>query len=168
MWDRVSDPGQARSTAFVGTTSMSFGRGRALRGVRDKDPAPQVICSLPDHDVCSGEISPLRKQRFSGSFCQSVGKAVAKIESRWVPSLSVLPPGRAREVGLFSIDGHDLQIGADDEKIELAAGGFSLSAFDNHSRLQHSRGRNQSSICHRNGSQESVALRFGKEDRCQR
>jgi hypothetical protein len=40
---------------------------------------------------------------------------------------------------LLGVYGYDLEIGADDEEIELAAGGFALATFENHSCFQYRR-----------------------------
>ena len=56
-------------------------------------------------------------------------------------TFSVFAPGGAGEVGLFGVHRHDLEIGSDDEEIEFAAGGFTLSSFEDDSSFEYSRSR---------------------------
>src|SRR5579862_2165767 len=79
-------------------------------------------------------------------------------------AFSVFAPSRARQVGLLGIDGNDLQIGADDEEVELPASRFALSSFKHDASFQHTRCRYQATFSRRDRSEKLLTVGFGEED----
>ena len=79
-------------------------------------------------------------------------------------TFSEAAPGRTGQVSLFAVDGRDLEIGADDEEIEFAAGRLSLSRFEDDSGFEECRGGNKPGSCARDGLEESLSLWLAKKN----
>ena len=60
-----------------------------------------------------GEISPLGQQRFACEFCQCIRETVSEVEASRMAAFAIFAPGGTRNLGLFAVDGNDLQISAD-------------------------------------------------------
>jgi hypothetical protein len=81
-----------------------------------------------------------------------------------VVAFSVSAPRRTSDVSLFGVHGDNLQIRADDEEIELAAGGFALPGFHNDSSFEHSGGGDQTRSSARNRGEEFLTFRLGEKN----
>ncbi len=79
-------------------------------------------------------------------------------------AFSVFAPGGAGEIGLFGVYRRDLEIGADDEEVELAARCFALPGFEDDSSFEHARGGYQAGSRSGDGSEEFLALRLAEKD----
>ena len=77
-----------------------------------------------------GKIVAIKQQRQASAFRQSIGKEVAVIQRRRMPSLAKTPPRGAGDLGLVLINRDDLDAGAVEQQIELAAADLPLAAFD--------------------------------------
>lgn len=78
-------------------------------------------------DVGAGKILALEKKRFAASGGQRIGKAIAVIQARRMPSLAEFPP---RYVSLPDIDRGDLDAGLVQPQVELCSAGLSQTGFD--------------------------------------
>jgi hypothetical protein len=121
-------------------------------------------CSTKDHDVRLTEVGALGEYWFAGRFGQGIYQAVAEIEGGGVVTFSVSAPRGTSEVGLFGVHGDDLQTRADDEEIELAAGGFPLPGFQNDSSFEHSAGGDQARSGSGNRGEKFLTFRLGEEN----
>lgn len=81
-------------------------------------------------NVRAGKVVALVEQRLPCRSGKRVGEAIAKVQSCWMPSLAVLPPGSPRrfELGDGDRDGFDCRMLK--ESIQLAAGLCPASTLD--------------------------------------
>ena len=79
-------------------------------------------------------------------------------------AFSIFAPRGASNVSLLGVYGYDLEIGPDNEEVELAAGGFALSALENHSCFKCGRCRQKAILGRRDGLQKRFSFRFDEED----
>ena len=70
-------------------------------------------------------------------------------------AFSILAPCGAGEVGLFGLDGYDLQMGTNHEQIELAARRFALSGLKDDSSFEHARSGYQPTSCCSDGRERN-------------
>src|SRR5678815_6112194 len=86
-------------------------------------------CVRAELNVGGGEVTSLCQQGFAGELRQGIGKAVSEVERRRMAALSIVAPGRPRNLDLFAIHGDDLQVRPDNEKIEFPSRGFATPGF---------------------------------------
>jgi hypothetical protein len=83
-----------------------------LIGVVD-ERRPSTWLKRANLNVGGGEISPLGQQRFACEFCQCIRETVSEVEASRMAAFAIFAPGGTRNLGLFAVDGNDLQISAD-------------------------------------------------------
>ena len=75
------------------------------------------------------KIVPFGKEWLTGSFCQSISKAISEIEAGGMPAFAESAPSGARDFNLSRIHGYDLNSEAVKKKIEFAACHFTAARF---------------------------------------
>jgi len=82
------------------------------------------------------EVCARGKKRLAGHFCQGVGEAVSKIETRWMASLSKFSPGETRDRHLFHVNCDNLDFCPLEEQVQLTTGCDTAAGFHDDCRFQ--------------------------------
>jgi hypothetical protein len=117
-----------------------------------------------ERDIGFGEFCAFCQQRLASEFGESVREAIAKVKPGGMPAFSILAPAGTSDVGLFGIEGHHLQIRANREEIEFAAGTFSLTTFQNDSGFENRCSGNKATSVRGNRFQKCLSFRFNKKN----
>ena len=115
-------------------------------------------------DIGETEICSLGEQRLAGGLGQGIGEAVTKIQRGGVAAFSVFAPGGAGEIGLFGVYGYDLEIGADDEEIELASSGFAATGFENDSSFEQSGDGDEAGFGRNDVGEKALTFRLAEKN----
>lgn len=79
-------------------------------------------------------------------------------------AFSVGAPGGAGEIGLLGVYGYDLEIGTDDEEIELASSGFTAAGFKDDSGFEHSGGGDEAGFGSDDVGEEGLTFGFAEKN----
>ncbi len=120
-------------------------------------------------DIGFGEVRAFIEQRRAFRFRKRVRRAVAEIQSRWMPALAVFVEGGSCDGGLPSVERNDLDLGAPDQCIQEPPRCLILdAACQNHRRFEESDGGHNDRFRRAYSFGEKKRVRFVLQNRNQR
>ena len=128
--------GRSVSTGWEGAAAYGTLHFTSPRVVQQVFPGRPLAGDMrlgigPDPDVCLREVLTLEKQRFSRSFRECIGEAIAIIKASGMSTFSVLPIRAASEVSLVFVDWHETDLRSSYKQIKVAHPVRAVSRFDN-------------------------------------